>query len=95
MYLCHDDIIPTLHACTVEKPKVIGKPENKSVISEETNVNLTVTAKGRDMKFEWHKHGEHYDDIEIIEDDELYRVIELVSFLSLTFYLIITHGSHI
>ena len=41
-------------------------------------MNLTFTAKGRDMKFKWRKHGEHSDDIKIIEDDDLYHVTESV-----------------
>ena len=65
-----------MHA--VEKPKIIRQPENKSVVSGETNVNLTVTAKGRDMTFTWRKHGEHSDDIEVLDDGDLYHVTESV-----------------
>ena len=44
----------------------------------ETNVNLTVTVKGRSMKFIWRKHGKHLDDITILEDGDMYHVTELV-----------------
>ena len=62
----------------VEKPEVVRQPEDKSVISGERNVNLTFTAKGRSMKFIWRKHAEHSDDIQILEDGDLYHVTELV-----------------
>ena len=62
----------------VEKPKVVRQPEDKSVLSGEKNVNLSVTANGRSMSFIWRKHGEHSDDIKILEDGELYHVTKLV-----------------
>ena len=63
---------------TVEKPEVVGQPEDKSVPAGETNVNLTVTAKGKSMKFIWRKHGEHSGDITNLEDGDMYHVTELV-----------------
>ena len=46
------------------------------------NVNLTVTAKGRDLMFKWMKHGDHADDkTTISEDDDVdrpYRLTESV-----------------
>ena len=33
-------------------------------------MNLTVTAKGTDMKFKWLKHGEHRDDDKAISQDD-------------------------
>ena len=51
------------------------------MLSGEKNVNLTVTAKGRSMKFKWRKHGKHSDDITILEDGDLYHATELVNSL--------------
>ena len=66
--------------CIVEKPKIIEEPKNRTVELNKTNVNLTVTAKGRDLKFKWVKHDDHPDDDITIsdDDDKPYGVTETV-----------------
>ena len=59
-YLCSVNITITIYHI-VEKPKIVEEPKNRTVESNK-NVNLTVTAKGRDLKFKWMKHGDHSDD---------------------------------
>ena len=45
----------------------------------QTNVNLSITAKGKDMKFKWLKHGDHSDDdMTISMIDERYHMTESV-----------------
>ena len=47
--------------------------------SGERDVKLSVTARGRSMKFIWHKGEEHSDASEIIENGgDLYHVKESV-----------------
>ena len=68
-----------MHDYIVEKPKIVKQPEDRSVASGKTNVNLTVTAEGTDMKFKWLKHGEHRDDDKAIsQDDDQYCMTETV-----------------
>ena len=52
-------------------------------------MKLAVTAQGRSIKFKWRKHGEHFDDIKFLEDDDLYHVTESV-ILYQSFFLIDT-----
>ena len=72
----HTVLLTIIHP--VEKPNVVRQPENRRVTSGEKNVKLSVTAKGRSMKFKWRKHGKHSDDIKLLEDGDLYHVTESV-----------------
>ena len=51
----------TIYYHVVEKPEIVEKSEDRIVKLGESVV-LTVTAKGRDMEFNWVKHGNHPDD---------------------------------
>ena len=45
----------------VEKPVIVEKSEDQ-IVKLGRSVVLTVTAKGRDMEFNWVKHGDHPND---------------------------------
>ena len=82
--LCH------YHYHLVEKPEIVEQPKDRTV-ELNTNVNLTVTAKGRDLTFEWVKHGSHPDDDTTIseDDDSPYRMTETVYLRWLLMYTFI------
>ena len=62
----------------VEKPVIVEKSEDRIVKLGEPVV-LTVTAKGRDMEFNWVKHGDHPNDgITINPDTDQNYETELV-----------------
>ena len=72
----------------VEKPEIVQQPNDRNVESNKRRVSLTVTAIGRNMKFNWLKHADHSnDDIRISGDEEQYCVTSVIEMVTCTHYI--------